>query len=231
MSRVVLKALPLAAALAVAGTAALAQAPPPGPPLPDGPAKALVEQKCAVCHDIGRITFSGYDRPGWDGVVARMKNLGAQLTAAESDQVAAYLAAHFPDRRPPAVILPGPVRVTFKEWKVPTPGSRPHDPLATPDGALWYAGQMAIPTAHSNVVSRAHAGKSPLQLIHARLALEASRSLVYSSMTIGEISDALGFSEPAHFTRFFRKAAGKSPREFRQQAWDAGSIGPKADAP
>ena len=92
----------------------------------------------------------------------------------------------------------------------------------------WYADQMGITTAHLNVVTRAHAAKSPLQLIHERLALEASRSLVYTSMTIGEISDALGFSEPAHFTRFFCKAAGKSPREFRREAWDAGSSNPKA---
>ncbi len=33
--------------------------------------------------------------------------------------------------------------VTFREWTLPTPGSHPHDPLATPDGAIWYTGQMA----------------------------------------------------------------------------------------
>ncbi len=87
----------------------------------------------------------------------------------------------------------------------------------------WYADRMGMTAAHLNVITRAHAGKSPLQLIHERLALEAGRSLVYTSMTIGEISDALGFSEPAHFTRFFRKAAGESPRAFRQRAWDQGS--------
>jgi AraC family transcriptional activator of pobA len=87
----------------------------------------------------------------------------------------------------------------------------------------WYAAQMGMTAAHLNVITRTHAGKSPLQLIHERLALEAGRSLVYTSMTIGEISDALGFSEPAHFTRFFRKAAGESPRAFRQRAWDQGS--------
>ena len=27
-------------------------------------------------------------------------------------------------------------------WPLPTPGPRPHDPLATSDGALWYSGQM-----------------------------------------------------------------------------------------
>jgi hypothetical protein len=35
------------------------------------------------------------------------------------------------------------VQVSFREWQVPTSGSRPHDPLATPDGAIWYTGQMA----------------------------------------------------------------------------------------
>ncbi|WP_368641580.1 helix-turn-helix domain-containing protein [Castellaniella ginsengisoli] len=92
----------------------------------------------------------------------------------------------------------------------------------------WYAARLGMTAAHLNVITRAHAGKSPLQLIHERLALEAGRSLIYTSMTIGEISDALGFSEPAHFTRFFRKAAGESPRAFRQHAWDQDEVPPEA---
>jgi AraC family transcriptional activator of pobA len=95
----------------------------------------------------------------------------------------------------------------------------------------WYADQLSMSAAHLNVITRTHAGKSPLQLIHERLALEAGRSLVYTSMTIGEISDVLGFSEPAHFTRFFRKAAGESPRAFRQRAWDPGRTTPPDQAP
>src|SRR5262245_16588846 len=35
------------------------------------------------------------------------------------------------------------VKVTIREWDVPTPDSRPHDPEAAPDGALWYTGQLA----------------------------------------------------------------------------------------
>jgi virginiamycin B lyase len=34
-------------------------------------------------------------------------------------------------------------KVTIKEWDVPTPNSRPHDPAVAPDGALWYTGQRA----------------------------------------------------------------------------------------
>jgi len=35
------------------------------------------------------------------------------------------------------------VPITIKEWDVPTPNSRPHDPAVAPDGSLWYTGQMA----------------------------------------------------------------------------------------
>ncbi len=79
----------------------------------------------------------------------------------------------------------------------------------------WYARQLGLSTTHLTLLTRAHADKTPLQMIHARLALEASRSLVYTTLSISEIADTLGFSEPAHFTRFFRKTAGVSPRNFR----------------
>jgi len=33
--------------------------------------------------------------------------------------------------------------VSIKEWDLPTPNSRPHDPALGPDGSLWYTGQRA----------------------------------------------------------------------------------------
>ena len=36
--------------------------------------------------------------------------------------------------------MPGPVEITIKEWDVPKPGTRPHDPLVARDGSIWYAG-------------------------------------------------------------------------------------------
>src|SRR5215469_2781843 len=33
--------------------------------------------------------------------------------------------------------------VFIKEFDVPTPNSRPHDPAVAPDGSLWYTGQRA----------------------------------------------------------------------------------------
>ena len=36
--------------------------------------------------------------------------------------------------------------LVIREWDVPTPNSRPHDPAVAPDGALWYTGQLPIPS-------------------------------------------------------------------------------------
>ena len=37
----------------------------------------------------------------------------------------------------------GTLTVQIKEYEVPTPKSRPHDPALAPDGSLWYTGQGA----------------------------------------------------------------------------------------
>ncbi|WP_258550862.1 helix-turn-helix domain-containing protein [Klebsiella pneumoniae] len=46
--------------------------------------------------------------------------------------------------------------------------------------------------------------------------MEAKRDLVYTAMTVNEIADRLGFSEPAYFTRFFKRLSGVSPSVFRK---------------
>ena len=81
-----------------------------------------------------------------------------------------------------------------------------------------YAGQLGISTAHLNAVCRELAGCSALALVHARLMLEARRNLVYTSMSVRDIGEALGFADPAYFTRFFKRGSGLSPRQFRERA-------------
>ncbi|HXE27501.1 MAG TPA: hypothetical protein VN656_03255 [Stellaceae bacterium] len=125
---------------------ASAQAPTPQqqPQLPDGPGKDIVQQSCAGCHSLGRFTNSGYSPEEWKTVIAMMRNVGAPLSPDQVPVVTAYLAKNFPAKPAPQPdVIAGPVKVSFKEWTVPTPGSRPHDPLAMPDGTMWYTGQMA----------------------------------------------------------------------------------------
>jgi virginiamycin B lyase len=114
------------------------------PILPDGPGKAVVENACQACHALTNITNAGHTPKDWDTVVHMMINAGAKVAPDQVPVVVNYLAAHFPAHALPAPqVLAGNVHVAIKEWDVPTQGSRPHDPMFAPDGAVWYTGQMA----------------------------------------------------------------------------------------
>lgn len=56
---------------------------------------------------------------------------------------------------------------------------------------------------------------SPLSLIQQRIALEAKRMLRYTDLSASEIAYELGFKEPSHFSRLFKKEVGQSPSAFR----------------
>src|SRR5207244_4154431 len=106
--------------------------------LPAGDVKALVDTACTTCHASTMITNAGHTREDWKLLVERMVSAGADVPANQMAAVTDYLAKNFPEVNVPrAVIVPGPMKVSFKEWKAPTAGSRPHDPLATHDGYLW----------------------------------------------------------------------------------------------
>jgi AraC family transcriptional activator of pobA len=62
------------------------------------------------------------------------------------------------------------------------------------------------------------AESSPAAMLDARALLEARRLLLYSQLSVGEIADAVGFEDPAYFSRFFARHVGGSPRSFRERA-------------
>ena len=110
---------------------------------PDGPGREQVVTACNSCHSVNRVK-AGYTPDGWTTVIRMMQNANAPVDQNDWPLVQAYLVKNFPERqRPAAVVLPGPVEVTFKRWPLPTPGSRPHDPMAARDGAIWWSGQLA----------------------------------------------------------------------------------------
>ena len=53
-------------------------------------------------------------------------------------------------------------------------------------------------------------------LIRQRVLTEAKRQLVFTGQAIHEIAYDLSFSDPSHFTRFFRKQTGMTPQSFRE---------------
>ena len=87
-----------------------------------------------------------------------------------------------------------------------------------------YAKELGISSAQLNNICRANVGKSALQIVHERTALEARRQLLYTAQNVSEIAYNLGFNDPAYFTRFFTKQIGISPKKFRQSQPSHGQL-------
>lgn len=78
-----------------------------------------------------------------------------------------------------------------------------------------YASLMhKSPTTLANLFA-AHAERSPLRVIHERVAIEAKRLLIYTDKGVKQIASELGFADAATFSRFFKGAVGTNSVEFR----------------
>ena len=89
---------------------------------------------------------------------------------------------------------------------------RSHRPLED------YARRLGVSVPHLSRTCRETLGLSAVRVIHDRMMLEARRHLVYTSMPVSQIAFALGFSDPAYFSRFFAARAGVAPSDYRAAA-------------
>ncbi|MGY8679103.1 helix-turn-helix domain-containing protein [Bradyrhizobium sp. UFLA05-153] len=80
-----------------------------------------------------------------------------------------------------------------------------------------YAGALSVTPTHLNRITRTATGDTASHLILNRLIREARRNLVYTNLPVSTIAYALGFEDPAYFSRVYAAATGRSPRAFRAQ--------------
>jgi len=80
----------------------------------------------------------------------------------------------------------------------------------------FYAAKLAMTADRLNDHVKRATGVTAGHLIRQRVLTEAKRQLVFSNQAIHEIAYDLAFSDPSHFTRFFRKQTGTTPQAFRE---------------
>jgi len=80
--------------------------------------------------------------------------------------------------------------------------------------SFYAAGLNKSPKTLTNVFARFNY-PSPSSLIHRRIIQEAKRYLFYTDKSAKEIAYQLGFSSPAHFSRYFKQHTGKNISTYR----------------
>ncbi len=80
-----------------------------------------------------------------------------------------------------------------------------------------YVDLLNIPEKRLNRACKSITHNSASQIIQERIDFEAKKLLYYSSNSIKEIGYHLGFRDPSHFNKFFKKINSLTPGEFRER--------------
>jgi AraC-like DNA-binding protein len=81
----------------------------------------------------------------------------------------------------------------------------------------FYAGKLGVTNKKLTRLCIKKTGKTIKQYILGRLVLEIKKEIFKSEKSLKEIAFDLNFSEPAYFTRFFKKHTSMTPEEFRRE--------------
>lgn len=79
-----------------------------------------------------------------------------------------------------------------------------------------YAQQIGLTKRQLSLICQEKSGKTAKQLINDRVLTEAKRFLKYTTLSLKEISDRLGYKNAAYLCRRFKKETGLTPTEFKR---------------
>jgi AraC family transcriptional regulator, transcriptional activator of pobA len=84
-----------------------------------------------------------------------------------------------------------------------------------------YANILGVSERRLSLACRNELNRSPLEIIHDRVIVEAKHLLAQTTMSVNQIAATLGFNDPFYFSRFFRRETGATASCFRkaQMGW------------
>jgi AraC family transcriptional activator of pobA len=81
-----------------------------------------------------------------------------------------------------------------------------------------FARRLSTTPYALNLACQSVCGCAPRDLIYTAILDQATRLLLYTTLSMKEISFLLGYSHASHFTRFFKQRRGTTPEMFRSNA-------------
>lgn len=86
-----------------------------------------------------------------------------------------------------------------------------------PEGVNFYAEKLFMTPRNLNLICHHILQQSVSEIVETRKLVEAKNLLITTDLTVSEIGYELGFKEKTYFTHVFKKKAGITPTEFRQE--------------
>lgn len=168
----------------------------------EAPPAGVITSGTAEINNVLDALLAEADRPGgWHDVAMRAHITLLQVTLHRARQLRAPRSAGAARARFHATAFRWMVDQRFRETR------RIAD----------YAKSLGISQTHLNRVCRQELGISALTVIERRIALEARRQLLFSTLTIKQIGAGLGYDDPAYFTRVLKRVLGATPAAFRRR--------------
>ncbi|GAB4019664.1 helix-turn-helix domain-containing protein [Spirosoma koreense] len=81
---------------------------------------------------------------------------------------------------------------------------------------FYYAEKLGVSPQYLNTICRRARGKSASELITEQIVLEGKRYLLHTDLSVTEVAEHLGFTDPSHFVKYFKKITEHTPASFRK---------------
>jgi AraC-like DNA-binding protein len=92
--------------------------------------------------------------------------------------------------------------------------------IARPEALSWTvrecAHRLGVTPGYLTQAVRSATGRSPGRLLIEARARQAQRLLAHTELSVRQVAARTGFTDPAYFSRFFRRETGQSPGAFRK---------------